>query len=547
MNFSKIRNLAFLLFALAGISACSSSSGGGSSGGGSSSSSSSSTSTSTSSGGPVSQNWQTDFSNTDRYDVIDSPAGFSINASTLAINTTEATSTDFDGPFSTPASESATPQNFFGAVDPAAADADDDPSNGGPFWDGWTIRDPAIEGNLPGAPTTFHPLQDDIGTDITAAGAEDCASKGNGLTYGGDIAVFGETFPICIIEDGDLDGDFTLSNDHIYVLDGTVQIGNGDVEGASNPASVNEDVLTIEPGTQIFGASDTAPSLVITRGSRIEAVGTADQPIIFGAIEFDSGANPVITDDPTDLGGRGDWGSLVISGYGEINNGDANNQTTTEAVPDGVTRWFGGTDNDDSSGTIRYVVLAETGEAFRPDEEVQGLTIEGAGAGTTIEYLQITNSDDDGVEWFGGAASARYLVIQGVSDDSLDIDLGYQGAIQNALIIQGDAHGDRGIESDNNGSDFGAEPKTSPVIANITILGNAGNGGTADSNTMGALHQEGFGGQVYRSVYADDSVAGSQFDEGCLDVDQELDEDLVYGDVLFNCAAGGLVDDDDTE
>lgn len=254
-----------------------------------------------------------------------------------------------------------------------------------------------------------------------------------------------------------------------------------------------------------------------------------------------------ITNDPADLSGRGDWGSLVMSGYGRINNGDDNDQTTTEAVPDGVTRWFGGTDNDDSSGTVQYVILAETGEAFRPDEEVQGLTLEGVGGGTTISHVQVTNSDDDGIEWFGGAASADHLVIQGVSDDSLDMDLGYQGVVQYALIRQGENFGDRAIESDNNGSDFAATPKTTPIFANISLFGNAGNGGTSDENTLGALHREGMGGQVYRSVIADDTVAGAQFDSGCLDVDDELDGDLEYGDVLFNCAAGGLVSDTDDD
>ncbi len=252
-----------------------------------------------------------------------------------------------------------------------------------------------------------------------------------------------------------------------------------------------------------------------------------------------------VTGNVTDLGGRGDWGSLVISGYGKVNNADSNNQTTTEAVPDGVTRWFGGTDNSDSSGTIEYVVLAETGEAFRPDEEVQGLTIEGAGSGTTINNVQITNSDDDGIEWFGGAANASNVVINGNSDDPLDQDLGWQGTIKKALVLLGSQHGDRGMETDNNGDDFAATPKTSPRIANVTILGQAGNGGASDANTMGALHREGYGGQVYRSVYADNSVNGGQFDLGCLDLDSEVDEDLVYGDVLFNCSAGALVSDTD--
>ncbi|MCI5061429.1 MAG: hypothetical protein MRY71_00615, partial [Algiphilus sp.] len=379
------------------------------------------------------------------------------------------------------------------------------------------------------------------GGTLTPAAASNCANIAAGLADGGTTDVFGVTFPVCVITDGDLDGDFTLTNDHIYVLDGTVQVGNGDVEPAFDPSTVRNDVLTIEAGTQIMADTGTTPSLVITRGSTISANGTEALPIIFGAVEFESGA---IQNDVTDLDGRGLWGSLVLSGYGEINNGDDNDQTTTEAVPDGVTRWFGGTDNSDSSGTLRYVVLAETGEAFRPDEEVQGLTIEASGSGTTIEYVQITNSDDDGIEWFGGAANVRYAVIQGVTDDSLDMDLGYQGIVQNVLVIQGANFGDRGIESDSNGDNFGVLPKTQPILANITILGNNGNEG----GTEAALHREGFGGQVYRSAYGDDTVINNgAFGDGCLDVDDELDETLLYGDVLFNCSAGALVDDIDVE
>jgi len=104
--------------------------------------------------------------------------------------------------------------------------------------------------------------------------------------------------------------------------------------------------------------------------------------------------------------------------------------------------------------------------------------------------------------------------------------------------------GNRGMESDGNGDDFGATPKTMPVWTNVTILGHLGS--EADQS-IGALHREGYGGQVYRSVYTDNtsSVAGgatgtAEFQEGCLDVDDELDEDLEYGDVLFNCANGAL-------
>jgi hypothetical protein len=198
-----------------------------------------------------------------------------VDSATLAVSTSESTDAGFDGPFTTDAGESVTPESYFGAVDPGAAT---------PWWDGWTIRQAGIEGNLPGG--DFHPLQVEIeGGTLAPASSNDCANIAGGLTEAEDVAIFGVTFPVCVIRDGDLDGVYTLSNDHIYILDGTVQVGNGDVESASDPGTVREDVLTIEPGTQIFGISDTDPSLVITRGSRIEASGTADLPIIFGAVD----------------------------------------------------------------------------------------------------------------------------------------------------------------------------------------------------------------------------------------------------------------------
>ncbi|MFP4181533.1 MAG: hypothetical protein ACLFTX_02935, partial [Thiohalospira sp.] len=322
--------------------------------------------------------------------------------------------------------------------------------------------------------------------------------------------------------------------------------GGGSSSSSVDPVDVRNDKLTVEKGTQIMGASGSDPSLVITRGSEIDAKGTKDQPIVFGAVDVDD--NGEVDSDVTDLSGRGDWGSLVLSGYGKVNAGDDNNQTQTEAVPDGVERWYGGNDNDDSSGTLKYIVMAETGEAFRPDEEVQGITIEGSGSGTKMSHIQVTNSDDDGIEWFGGAADADHVVIQGVTDDSLDMDLGYQGVIQNALVIQGSEHGDRGMETDNNGDDFGATPKSSPLIVNATVLGNHGN----EDITMGSMRREGFGGQVFRSVYSDVNAvnnwsgnASGQFSLGCIDVDDEVDEDLEYSDVIFNCSAGELTPADD--
>ncbi|MBA2409321.1 MAG: hypothetical protein H0V62_05970, partial [Gammaproteobacteria bacterium] len=191
----------------------------------------------------------------------------------------------------------------------------------------------------------------------------------------------------------------------------------------------------------------------------------------------------IITDpNPTNLSGRGTFGGLVIDGFARVNSANAAGETTSEVdrvLTDGF-RSYGGRLDTDNSGSIRFLVIAESGVAFRPDEEIQGLTLEGVGSGTRIQFVQVLGSEDDGVEWFGGSVNADHLVINGADDDSLDMDLGYRGRVQYALALQGTTNGNYGIESDGNGDNFNAVPFTAPRIANVTILGNKGR---IDENT----------------------------------------------------------------
>ncbi len=171
---------------------------------------------------------------------------------------------------------------------------------------------------------------------------------------------------------------------------------------------------------------------------------------------------------------------------------------------------------------------------------MQGLTVEAVGSGTTIDYIQVLGSEDDCVEWFGGAVNSTHIVCNGVDDDGLDIDEGYQGNIQYAIVRMGSANGDRGIESD---SKFEQMPITAPNIANLTVLGNAGR---PDNDTFGAVHRENFGGAVYRSVFTDDLLAGGSFEDGCIDIDDVLNPTNIHRDVIYNCSPGSLNGDDDT-
>ncbi|MEM1025107.1 MAG: hypothetical protein AAGJ19_15590 [Myxococcota bacterium] len=442
--------------------------------------------------------------------------GFALDPDTLAVSVTASPSIPLPGQFDS--------ADYFGAVDPDAAEA---------FWQGWVPVDSRFDGNLPG--DEFHPLEAEImAGDITGADTNACATLNADFQDGGSVTVFGEDFPVCVVS-GRLTESVTLPNNHVFVLDGSVNVGDGetDADPTVNP------VLTISAGTQVYAAESASGSaLRITRGAEIDVQGNRAQPVIFAAVAFDGTS---ITGDPTDLSGRGDWGGVILQGEGVTNDGV---DVASEAAPPENPPLFGGTDNADDSGSIVYAIIAETGFAFQEGSEVQGLTVEAAGSGTNLDWIAIIGSNDDCVEFFGGAASISHLVCVGVNDDALDLDLGYVGSIQFALIRIGDSNGERGIESDSN-STFDALPRSAPVISNITVLGNPGR---MDASSQGALHREGIEPQVWRSVFTDDTANGGAFENGCIDIDNTLEPGLVHEEVVYNCSGGegnGLASADD--
>ncbi len=377
--------------------------------------------------------------------------------------------------------------------------------------------------------------QDTSSPAITPASVGNCPI---GTLSNNNASIFGKSFPVCVLN-SDITSNVTLTNDHVYLIDGSVSVGDGDVQGG--PSGANNAVLTVEPGTQIYGINGALSGLVITRGSRIEAQGTGDLPIIMAAVNATgTGANTLITDDPTDLTGRGQWAGLVLSGSG-INNLCGGSLGTpplfSEATPTGVERYFGCNDNSDNSGTVEYVVIAESGLGFRPNQEVQGLTLEGVGSGTRINYLQVLGSEDDGIEWFGGAANASNIVINGQDDDGLDFDEGAQLTVQKALVIMGSANGDKGIEADSLGPSgdvtFDATPSSQVNFVNLTILGDVGAGG----GTRGANFRLGFGGRLIRSGIVD-GPGSAAFATGCLDFDDEVDAFTQLRDFVADCTGG---------
>ena len=274
---------------------------------------------------------------------------------------------------------------------------------------------------------------------------------------------------------GTIDSSYTLIENVSYVLDGVVKVGNGNVEITS--ASQMQDIqaagvtLTIEPGVHVKANSDGV--LLVTRGSKLNADAYKAKPITFSS---GSDAN---------YAGTGEWGGIVIQGfapqYGAGNTGacwaDGNEYCNVAGEGGDFVGNYGGNLPADDSGIIRYVRMAEGGLIAGPNNEINGLTLQGVGYGTIIDYVQVHGNQDDGIEWFGGTANVTHAVLTNNDDDDLDFDEGYKGNIQHALIIKNQTSGGkpigsndpRGIEANSSDADY--VPQTAAVVANVTIVG----------------------------------------------------------------------------
>ena len=377
------------------------------------------------------------------------------------------TATDADGP---------APLTLTSSALPAGATFTDNGGGSGSF--SWTTSD-GDETNSPYT-ITFTATDGDGAADtesvqITVNAAQaglDCGPNGSEIQ--------GAPTPSCEVS-GVLAADFTFTNDITWVLAGGVFVG------VDNQISVD---LTIEPGTTIVGQSG-ADFLVITRGSRILADGTRDNPIVMTSADGDGQ-------------GRGEWGGLIINGNAPIN-GCAPGTLLCEAQGEGSTGLYGGNDPLDDSGILRYVRVEHAGFEITPENELNGIAFQGVGSGTTVEYIQVHLNADDGVEFFGGTVNAKYIVLTGTGDDALDWTQGWTGKVQHVLIKSYADDGDQGIEADNNGDDNTATPRALPTLANMTLLGSG-------NDDVGILLREGTGANIFNSI-------STGWGEHCVDID----------------------------
>ncbi len=248
---------------------------------------------------------------------------------------------------------------------------------------------------------------------------------------------------------GEISEDAELTCDKEYLLRFTTYVSPGAT-------------LTIEPGTVLRGDLDTRGTLVVQPGGRIEASGTPERPIVFTSAAPPGQRKP------------GDWGGVIILGEAPINLHDASGRSETGKI-EGITKGgdYGGSDPNDSSGTLRYVRIEYSGTEIAPNNEINGLTLGGVGRGTRLDHVQVRHTADDCFEFFGGTVDGKYLLCQHPGDDGFDWDYGYQGrlqflVVQSAPSVQGDSNG---FEGDNDPNGSSNPPISSPQIYNATLCG----------------------------------------------------------------------------
>ena len=252
---------------------------------------------------------------------------------------------------------------------------------------------------------------------------------------------------------GIITGNVTLDETKTYILDGKLYIDDGAQ-------------LTINAGTIIKAIKYSDPNLVsaivVTRGGRIDAIGSESCPIVFTSNE----TNPQ----------SGDWGGIVMLGKAPVNQTNPTIEgIDLPTVPAGIDVHFGGTDPHDGSGTLYYVRIEYAGAAIATDNELNGLTCGGVGDGTFLDYIQVYKGNDDAFEFFGGTVNASHLYAYVPDDDAFDFDFGYTGTIQFAVSVLNNtddfSSNPNGIECDNDATGSGAMPFTRPTVSNMTVIG----------------------------------------------------------------------------
>ena len=376
--------------------------------------------------------------------------------------------------------------DFIGAVDPAASSA---------WWAGWTL-----DGSV-GTPNQ------------TIAGCPQGTTE--------------VSTNVCALP-ANITSDMRLTAGNVYQLEGRTIVGNGNCELADRNTCTNGDAvldvtLTIEAGVEVKGLPSSDPLnaavLDVNRGAKLIAIGTASAPIIFSSSD-------------SDYSGSGEWGGVQLTGFAPHN---ACASTPCNVDGEGAVNFIGGDDAADSSGTLKYVVITEGGTVLSTGDEINGLSLNAVGSGTVMDYIQINDNLDDGIEYYGGTANIKHLVVTGAGDDSVDWDEGFQGNLQYLLVKQTANSGGEGFEMDTEGTTAWL---SKPTVVNATLI--------ADKDGAGAEYSLNFkktSGGFFHNVVVTVAADSAQTFTSCATI-RDGAEDNVGTAIAFNnwvqdCASDG--------
>lgn len=216
----------------------------------------------------------------------------------------------------------------------------------------------------------------------------------------------------------------------------------------SRIAVTNGATLTIQKGVIVKGEAGTganATVLIIARGSKIMAEGTATEPIIFTSVADEIQPGQIASPN-LDASFNGLWGGLIVLGNAPIS-ADAGAVQIEGIPPSDQNGLYGGTAGDDNSGVLRYISIRHGGANIGEGNEINGLTLGGVGSGTVIEHIEIISNQDDGVEFFGGSVNASNILVWNSGDDAIDTDQSWSGTLNNFVVICG-SETDHALEID---------------------------------------------------------------------------------------------------
>mgnify|MGYP006075861671 FL=1 len=333
---------------------------------------------------------------------------------------------------------------------------------------------------------------------------------------------------------------FTLSAQDLTVTD---NVGSGNIYWTSDITYHLNGGVFVEAGTTLHveagtvikgmpGQGESAAFLCVARGGKIMAEGTATDPIIF-TFEADplDGSIPITT--------RGQWGGLLVLGNATLNSTPG--ISAIEGVPTSENRGrYGGTNDSDNSGIIKYVSIRHGGIEIGAGNEINGLTLAGVGDETNVSFIEVIANTDDGIEFFGGTVSVQHAFVSACGDDSFDYDEGWRGQLNsNWVSVSSSDDGDRGGEHDGGTDPETAQPYATPVIDSAIFIGRG-----IEAGKRALTFRDNAGGHYSNSIFYNFSKGVDIEDlagEGEDSYSRLLNGDLTFTNNRIDCGTATFV------